>query len=399
MALFAQCGHGKSDKLPEAVKNGSLDGVVFAARNEQPDNLRGAIAELRALSKGTTVLVDPQFYVSTFVPPRDRYLPQHYKSYYKAGRVAADFVGAKRLAEYSKNTLDFQVALDVDRLISPSVFVASFEDRWFQIALNLADASMNYHAGLKKAPPLLLTFLIDEHAFASSQLVDDFLDQITTWDVAGIYLIPTRAESTYSQRFEAPHLASLLYATHVLGGVNNFEIVAGYTDFCGLLLRSAGVSAFCSGWAQSARRFHRSSFIEQKAGGGRPPRLRYASGPLLNSVLLSELEQIAEIGQLDNVLSGVPLDSIITDAMSPESSSWNQRLSELHHWQTLAKLDAKLTGDASKDAKSLATKLSEATALYATLQEEGVVFDRNTGSEHLSEWSEALIDFRQRAGI
>jgi len=396
MALYAQHGHGKSDKLTEAIGKGSLDGVIFAARNEQPDNLRAAIAETRSLSKAITLLVDPQFYVSTFVPPRDRYLPQY--PYYKAGRVAADFVGAKRLQQYSKSTLDFQVGLGVDRLISPSVYVGSFEDRWFQIALNLADASLTYHAGLKKAPPLLLTFLIDEYAFASNQLVDDFLDQVTTWDVHGVYLIPTRTESTYSQRFEAVHFASLLYAAHVLGQINGFEIVAGYTDFCGLLLRSAGVKAFGSGWAQSARRFDRSSFIQRK-GGGRPPRLRYASGPLLNSVLLSELEQIADISELDSVLSGVPLDDEITKAGSPESSAWNQRLSELHHWQTLAKLDAELTGEEGADVDKIAADIVSANALYAMLQNSGVVFDRNTTGDHLAEWGEAVKLFRERAEL
>lgn len=396
MALFAQHGHGKSDKLTEAVGDGSLDGVIFAARNEQPDNLRDAIAQLRSLSKNITLLVDPQFYVSTFVPPRARYLPEY--PYYKAGRMAADFVGARRLQEYSKSTIDFQVNLGVDRIISPSVYVGSFEDRWFQIALNLADASLTYHAGLNGVPPLLLAFLIDEHAFASNQLVDDFLDQVTTWDVHGVYLIPARAESTYSQRFDAAHLASLLYATHVLGHINGFEIVAGYTDFCGLLLRSAGAHAFGSGWAQSARRFHRSSFID-KRGGGRPPRLRYSSGPLLNSVLLSELEQIADIEQLDSVLSDVLLDQEITKAASPESSGWNQRLCELHHWQTLTKLEAELVGNERADVEKIAGDIVSATALYAALQESGVVFDRNTTGDHLAEWGEGVRLFRERAQL
>ena len=396
MPLYAQHGHGKSDKLQEAIENKSLDGVIFAARNEQPDNLKAVVSELRGATKNITLMVDPQFYLSTFVPPRDRYLPKY--PYYKAGRLKADFVGMKRLQEYSKSTLDFQMVLGVDRLISPSVYVGSFEDRWFQIALSLADASINYHASLNKAPPLLLTFLIDEHAFASGQLVDDFLDQVTTWDVYGIYLIVARNESTYSQRFDAVHFANLLYAAHVLGRINELEVVVGYTDFCGLLLRAAGVRAIGTGWLQSARRFHRGSFI-QKERGGRPARLRYASGPLLNSVLLSELEQISDIGELESVLSGVSLDSEISEAASPESSGWNQRLSELQHWQTLAKLDGEFSGKEKADVKKMDAAILLASTLYVRLQEEGVVFDRNTGGDHLQEWSDSLKVFCERAEL
>lgn len=394
MALYAQHGHGKSDKLPEAIKNGSLDGVVFAARNEQPQALQSILDELR--SDGVVLLVDPQFYVSAFIPPRDRYLPEY--PHYRAGRVAADFVGAKRLREYAKSTLDFQLELGVDRLISPSVYARSFEDRWYQIALNLADASMDCHASLKKPPPLLLTFLVDEHALATAQIVDDFLDQITTWDVHGIYLIVARSENTYSQRFDPTPLKNLLYACHVLGIINGFEVVSGYTDFLGLLLRAAGVYAFVAGWAQSARRFHRSSFIQRRSGG-RSPRLRYASGPLLNSVLLSELEQIADVGQLESVLSGVEFDRIIAQAARPEASAWNQRTSELHHWQTLAERDGKLQHNGARNMAIVERQIQEANSLYALLQDEGVVFDRNTQGDHLTEWHDAIRGFKTRAEL
>jgi hypothetical protein len=394
MALYAQHGHGKSDKLPEAIKNGSLDGVIFAARNEQPSALQSLLHELR--SHKVVLLVDPQFYVSAFIPPRDRYLPEY--PHYRAGRVAGDFVGAKRLREYAKTTLDFQLQLGVDRVISPSVYARSFEDRWYQIALNLADASIDYHGSLKKPPPLLLTFLVDEHALATSQMVDDFLDQVTTWDVHGVYLIVARSENTYSQRFDPTALKNLFYACHVLGVINGFEVVSGYTDFLGLSLRAAGVHAFGTGWAQSGRRFHRSSFVQRRRGG-RHPRLRYASGPLLNSVLLSELEQIADVDQLDSVLSGVKLDETIRKAASPEASAWNQRTSELHHWQTLAKLDGELQHDEAKNVALVEQHIQTASALYTLLQEQGVMFDRNSEGGHLTEWQDAIQAFKKRAGL
>src|ERR1035437_7704625 len=105
MALFAQHGHGKSDKITTALDAATLDGVIFAARNEKPDKLAACIAELRE-NYETELLLDPQFYICTQTPPNDRYLPEY--PYYVAGRTAADFVGTRRIQQYVKQTLDFQ---------------------------------------------------------------------------------------------------------------------------------------------------------------------------------------------------------------------------------------------------------------------------------------------------
>ena len=72
--------------------------------------------------------------------------------------------------------------------------------------------------------------------------------------------------------------------------------------------------------------------------------MRYSSSPLLNTILLSELEQIHSAGRLLDVLSNVSLDSEIISATSPESSNWNERLAERHDWQTLADVDTTFGG-------------------------------------------------------
>ena len=295
MALYAQHGHGKSDKLEAALEEDSIDGIIFAARNEKPENLVSYIDQLRRQYKAE-MLIDPQFYVCTIAPPNDRYLPKY--KYYEPGRTAGSFVGARRVAEYAEDTLKQQIDLGVDRLISPSVILDTFTDRWSQIALNLADASLDYHASLKKAPPLLLSFIVSEHALNSIRELKVFLDQVTAWDLDGVYLIAARDEGRYTQEFDASRLSRLLYMVYVLSEINGFDVICGYSDFVGVLLSAVGAQAFATGWSQSLRRFHRSSFV-RRPSGGRAPRLRYSSAPLFNSILLSELELIADVGELD----------------------------------------------------------------------------------------------------
>jgi hypothetical protein len=395
MALYAQHGHGKSDKITDALANGDLQGVIFGARNEKSANLASCIGDLRA-EYDLDILLDPQFYVTTLNPPNEGYLTEY--PYYASGLTAADFVGSRRLRQYAQDTLAYQADLELTKLVSPSVLFESFEDRWFQIALSLADASLEYLKDRNEGTSLLLTFAFSEQALSSRRELDIFLDQLTAWEMKGVYLLVARDESSYSQRFEPQRLANLLYLIYVLSQINDFEVIVGYSDFCGLLLRAAGAAAFATGWNQSLRQFCRRSFIRQRPGG-QPPRPRYSSAPLLNSILLSELDQTFDAGYLDVVLSQVPLDTVITSAVRPEASGWNRRTSELHHWQTLHKLDGQLVMNPADDLEQIAAAIETATAIYAVVQADGVLFERNTQAQHLEDWKQAIQLFRQLVNL
>jgi len=396
MAFYVQHGHGKSGKITDALNDESASGVIFAARNEKVDNLDRYIATLRE-GYECDLLFDPQFYISTLVPAKDRYLPEEYP-YYEAGRTAKDFIGARRIQSYVRETVDFQTERDFDRIVSPTVIVNGFSDRWSQISLQLADSSIDYHSDLDNAAPLLVSLVFSEGALDSRADLDAFLDTLTSWDVHGYYITVVRDDAAYSQSFHQDRLAHLLYLVYVLADRNEFEVVCGYSDFIGIPLRAAGASVFGGGWYQSLRQFHQRAFLKRKAGG-QPPRPRYSSGPLLNSIMLGELESIFDAGYLGQVASDVDLDSVITDATSPESSAWTSQISERHHWQTLAKLEQDLSGRVRTDISRLINDVRQAAGLYTKLQAAGVPFERNTDGQHLVDWLAGLQAFSRIAAL
>jgi hypothetical protein len=389
MALYAQHGHGKSDKLEEALDQKIIDGVVIAARNEKPDTLPSCIESIR--NHGGLVMVDPQFYVSTIAPPNDRYLPDY--PYYKQGRTAASFVGSRRTRPLVESVLKFQSELQVDRILSPTVIIDQFDDRWTQIAFDLADASIEYAEKKLRGRDLLISFVINEKAFSVKSKVDDFLDQLTSWDVKGFYLIVSREEQTYTQRYDSGCLANLMYLNYVLGQINDYEVINGYTDLWGLLLRSAGCAGTSMGWSQNSRRFHKRAFTKRKAGG-QPPKLRYTSNPLLNSILFSELEQIAEEGKLKDVLSGTLFDeALLRNSDDLETAGWNQAKSQLHHWSSLKLLDEACGADVKVNIKGAKRRIEKAQVLYTALENDGVAFTSESRSAHLEDWLTAIKNF------
>ena len=177
----------------------------------------------------------------------------------------------RRVRRYAEDTLQFQVDLGVSALLSPTIIFDSFSDRWHQIALNLADASLEFHASLTGPPPLLLSFVFAEEALAAAGEVNRFLDTVTQedWHADGFYFIVARGENAYNQRFEPLRLAQYLYLIYVLGRLNGLRVLCGYTDFVGILLRAAGAEAFATGWDQTPRQFHRSNFLKRKPGASR----------------------------------------------------------------------------------------------------------------------------------
>jgi len=395
MTLYIQHGHAKSTRITDAFDDDSARGVVLAARNEKVANLDSCVAMLHDKYK-CDILFDPQFYVSTLIPANDRYLPEEYP-YYELGRTAKDFIGRRKVDAYTKQTLDFQADRLFDRLLSPTVIVNSLTDRWSQIALQLADSSIEHHATLSDPSPLLISVVISESALDSRSELDAFLDTLTGWDVQGYYLVVVRDDPTYSQRFDEGRLARLLYLVHVLGDRNGYEVVCGYSDFVGIPLRAAGATAFATGWYQSLRQFHEKAFLKQKPGGQRA-RLRYSSRPLINSVMLSELESIHRAGYLDQILSNVELDSMIRRATSPERSEWTTQISERHHWQTLSAMNEELEGSPKASTAAVIESVRQAIGLYTVLRGSGVPFERSTDGEHLREWLRALTAFQREAG-
>lgn len=396
MTLYIQHGYGKANKINDALDAETVQGVIFAPKFEKQENLESYIRQL-AGSHTCDLLVDPQFYVAAFAPAKEGHLGEY--PYFRSGLTATDFT-PRRIQDYARTTIDYQQSLGVTAVVSPTVLFESFADRWFQIALNLANASLEHHASLANPPPLLLSFLIGEGALASTEDVNRFLDAVTQdeWNMQGFYLTVARQETSYNQNCESALLANYLYLVHVLGAINNFRVVLGYTDFLGIPLRAAGASAFASGWWQSQRHFLRKNFLERK-GGGQPPRERFSSGPLLNSIFLTELQDIFDVDMLPRVLSGVPLDAVITVAPSPIRSGWNLAVSQQHHWQTLRRLDQTMTGDVRRDVLRVMRRIGDAQGLHRMLESAGVSFDRFTSGAHLAEWARALSDFGRRAGI
>ena len=124
MTILAQHGYAKSDKIQQGIDDGSVSGVIMSPRDEQPANFAAFVS---ALPEDVERMADPQFYVGTILGARDGNLPQY--AHYIPNLIPASF-SPGAITQYVTNTLVWQSSLAVSAVLSPTVMVDTFNNRW-----------------------------------------------------------------------------------------------------------------------------------------------------------------------------------------------------------------------------------------------------------------------------
>lgn len=394
MTLLAQHGWGKSDKIDTGFGDGSINGLVVSPRDETPDNAADLIAKIADEQSGSVRFFDPQFHAGMVTPANDGKLPEY--DYYLPNLTRRDFIGAAKIASYAADTLDYQYELQVSGLLSPTIEIVNFSDSSGQIALQLADASLTHHAGSGDDRPLLLSFLISETALADRDDLDAFLDAVTIMGADGFYLMFSRTASSHNAMIESERLAGMMYMAYILRVVNDLDVYCGYSDLVSLPLHAAGATGTACGWSGTLRRFTFNRFKPSK--GGRAARPRYLSMPVLESILISELDQVYESDLVDEFRSDTDYDGDFS-TIPPYSVSWPPREAALHHWQALsARIAAieSLTVDAA--TSKLFDWIDSAETLRIEAERRGVEFEPPSG-RHLEQWRLGINQFREMVEI
>lgn len=398
--LLAQVGYGRAEKVHQGLDEGSIEGAILSPKDETRERLEDCVRSLRDEHADAVLMIDPQFYVTTLSVPRAGRLPEY--DYYAdhAGLSRTQF-SPKQVARYVKACLDYQhESLEgVNYLVSPNILFDDFRDLWSQIALNMAEGAVEYHGTLDGPPPLLISIVTSEVALRNATGLAEFLDAVSSLEAHGVYLLIHRNSSSYEPAMEPGAMENLLYLVHVLSRINDYEVFVGYSDWIGAFLHAAGATATASGWHQTLRQFSMSRF--EPAAGGRRPRKRYSSAPMLSSPLIQpELEDIFRAGRIGSILTGSTHDSILRNGPAAGEARWTDQISCLAHWGSLSRvIQAVSTGRAAARLDAAIALINGAESLYDRLAQRGVNFEPATGPGQLAEWRNAINAFRTTAGV
>ncbi len=401
MPLLAQCGYGRSDKIETGLGAGSISGVILSPRDEARLRLESFHAELRRDLPNATVLFDPQFYAAPLTNARDGNLAD-YPYYASNSGLSRNQFRPRQIQDYVKACLDYQVSSlpGLTYLVSPSVSFDDFRDSWSQIALSMAEASIDYCSDQNITTPLLVTIVLSEASLRDPTKMNEFLDTLSALEVDGFYLLVQRNSTSLEPAMDISSMSNMLYFVYVLATLNDYHVVVGYSDWMGFLFQAVGAAMSASGWHNSLKQFTLSRFLPQT--GGRRPRKRYSSLPLLSCPLVvPELEDVHRAGLLPSVLTGGTHDHILRNGPARGEAAWTDAISCLAHWESLSRLYAAVEAPRTVPARLVAASnlIRAAETLYTRLNAAGIYFEPSTGPEQLTLWQDSITAFRQEASI
>lgn len=383
MKLLAQDGHNAGQKISTAIESGFIDGAIVSSKCHEKDRVAEfVIANLDP--RNHVVLFDPEFYAGALIDA-DSLGKLETHDYFKANLSKSDFK-PKSVIEFAERTLRAQTEYGFKQLVSPTVIIEGFNSFSSGQAYNMYLASMD--ACENPEENLILSLAVTHSSLSKKDEIEAFLNDITTLEVRGFYVIVDRS-SSYSSIWTNPHeLAGLLLLVNVLSSTG-YEVHVGYTDASGLLCLGAGATSIATGWYKNLRIFKHSRYY---TSGGRSPKQAYFSSKLLNfTIVEDELSQIVALGLSDQVMSGVDGDDELIRTI--DDPVWNQNMQLMNYWASLKNVIGDIEA-ASNPLDSVEAKIDAAIATYGRLGASGVTFDTETGITQVERYKEAISIYR-----
>lgn len=384
MSFYVQHGYGKGQKIQNLDAQGNLAGVILSPSDEGPAQLQQTVDLCNDIS--LRVLIDPQTYVYSVAPPGSS--KRHLENQVDSTPIHwADDTAAIADIVSSVGRLNERLGV-VDALIAPTVMQPGFSDVWTPVALQFARASASAWGNERT----IVSIALEEQALSSWPAIDQWLDIITTLDVRGFYVVVQRNQSSYpAPPWRPESLANLLRLFYILGEVNGYEVIWGYSDIEGLLGLSTGASGIASGWNYGSRKFSLSKW--QPSTGGRAPVPRLNILPLLTPVkAVGEANKLFESEFCERLFSR---EQIETFSEAP-FESWSRLEAQEGHLAFCARESSLLEqlGGIPQKLDLLETTFETTLALFAEIKESGLILD-SAYSARIVAFRESIRLFRQ----
>ncbi|MFD5276099.1 hypothetical protein ACFWIX_00920 [Pseudarthrobacter sp. NPDC058362] len=389
MTFVVQHGYGKSDKIDVVADLASVSSVVLSPTDEEPGTMELTVARLKA--RGIRPLLDPQTYLYTagvdlggrchaehglnFSPIRWSQSPRDVESVIASVGLANSEVG-------------------IDAIIAPSVLQSSFDDIWTPLGVQYARAAAEAWPGRE----VYASAVFEEMAFGGWEQINDWLDEITTIDLTGFYLLTNhRTAAAYPAiGWDADRLANTMRMIYTLTEINDYELLWGYSDIEGLLGIAAGATGSATGWHNSLRRFSVDKW-RPKSGGAQPIPRRFVNSLLSPLRLDGELSAIPTVGA-GALPSGSGADLHFQNYID-DPESWKRGIAQKHHMVSVAGLVTELaTLSVPLRLDTVQSWISSSLQLFETLSKQNLVFERSYVNK-LRVLARAVETFREAEGI
>ena len=389
MTFVLQHGYGKSDKIDVVSNLTPVSSVVLSPTDEDPGTLEQTVSRLK--KRGIRPLLDPQTYLYT-------------SGVDLAGRCHAGHGLNFPSIRWSQSPREVERVIasvwsannrvGIESIIAPSILQTSFEDIWTPLGIQYARAA----AEAWPASEVFASAVFEEMAFGGWEQINDWLDEITTIDLTGFYLLTNhRSAAAYpASGWAADRLANVMRMIYTLTEINDYELIWGYADVEGLLGIAAGATGSATGWHNSLRRFSVDKW-RPKSGGSQPIPRRFVSSLLSPLRLDGELSAIPQFGP-GALPPGSSTDKLFQHYID-DPDSWRRDVAQKHYLISVASLVTELA-DLSIPVRldKVQRWIDTSLELFEALARQNLVFERSYVNK-LRVLSRAVEIFREAEGV
>jgi hypothetical protein len=399
--FLIQGGHHSSTHIAQGIPAGCADGVIWSPADETPDHLAERVG--KAADHDAVQALDPQLYVAALEDPNPKRLRDH--DLFPIPMRGRAF-SARQMIRMVERVIDYQADLPLTHLISPTVAVSTMIDRSAQIALNLAETTLELCEERRErgqtARPLLLSAAIERGVLGDSEAVNSLLDELTSHEAQGFYLL-FEIDPNLDGARQSAFLAEALYIVYTLAVTQGKDVWVGYSGLAGYLHRAVGAETFAAGWFQKQQWWSPAHWSGSGPGGGRPPRSRIFIDAILGSLLVdTELPNIRtqrrDTGLGELLLGGAgALVGAYREEGGPEALDRAVCAAQL--FAVCMELDSRIGDDLQANLNRLRKDLRAAREIYGRIDAAGVELEGRSSVAQVRVWEAALDAFLDRAGI
>ena len=393
MKLFAQHGYGEGEKVNNGLKDGLISGVIFGAKDINPDRLETRLNEIKKEFPDAGRLFDSQYFVSLIGnDPNIKLGKLDEYSFFKARR-RSQLEANNLVAEEIRKVLEFQAALPVTHIIAPNILISrSFDSVEAVISKSFIRQTRKIFDEFKVKQPVFTTLAISREALIDTAELESFLNDITLLDAPpdGFYLlIAARDVEARYDIFNADVIAAWMLLNYSLK-INGFKVINGYSDILSPFLGAVGGDIGCTGWWSNLRFFSLDRFAPE-ATGGRLPVQRYLSAKLLNRITFYELNALRRF--VPQIVNGLAKDKAYEN--EPERT-----VEILQTWEALSSMLESMadSNDVSKNLNKCADAIKLAEQLYSEIKFR-YRLDPKSDDNHLEPLREGINLFKKTAEI
>lgn len=347
---------------------------------------------------GAVQAIDPQLYVAPLGDANPKKLADH--ALFAVPMRPRDF-SARNLVPLVDRIIAFQADRPVTHFLSPTVSVASMVDRWAEVAANLADTALDTWQARAEHRPLLISVAIQQSLLADPENVDALLDELTSYECDGFYLLIERDPSTDPTE-AAVLFERVLYIVYTLAQLNEYTTWVGYAGLSGFIYRAAGAEASAGGWWQKQNWWSPGHWTA--GGGGRQPRPRIYLESVLGSLLIdAELRPVArqrtDGGLLADLLSGAGQLAEAFRNGRGFDGSYDRAEMTAQFFSICGALNGRITGNFQADMRRVLDDIADAEVLQRRIRDVGVEVEPANARNALTVWQTAIAGLGDRLGI